>query len=56
MCILTELRVAYHDKLKEEFADPATADETTPYKYLSPAAEEVKKLVIAKTLLFTRQE
>lgn len=48
----TELRVAYHDKLKEEFADPATFNETTPYKYLGPAAEEVKKLVIAKTHLF----
>jgi len=48
----TELRVAYHNKLKEEFADPATATETTPYKYLGPAAEEVKKLVIAKTRLF----
>lgn len=48
----TELRVAYHDKLKQEFADPATASETTPYKYMAPAAEEVKKLVIAKTKLF----
>jgi fructose-bisphosphate aldolase class II len=48
----TELRVAYHDKLKEEFTDPITATETTPYKYLGPAAEEVKKLVIAKTQLF----
>ncbi len=51
----TELRVAYHDKLKEEFADPATATETTPYKYLGPAADEVKKLVIAKTRLFMGQ-
>ncbi len=48
----TELRVAYHDKLKEEFSDPATSAETTPYKYLAPAAEEVKKLVMAKTRLF----
>lgn len=48
----TELRVAYHNKLKEEFADPATATEITPYKYLGPAAEEVKKLVIAKIKLF----
>src|SRR3989344_657731 len=36
----TELRVAYHDKLKEEFTDPSTSSETTPYKYLAPAAEE----------------
>ena len=48
----TELRVAYHDKLKAEFSDPATSTETTPYKYLGSAAEEVKKLVIAKTRLF----
>ena len=48
----TELRVAYYDKLKEEFTNPATSTETTPYKYLGPAAEEVKKLVIAKTRLF----
>ncbi len=48
----TELRVAYHNKLKQEFADSATAGETTPYKYLGPAAEEVKKLVMAKTRLF----
>jgi fructose-bisphosphate aldolase class II len=48
----TELRVAYHDKLKAEFADPATMKETTPYKYLGPAAEEVKKLVMAKTRFF----
>lgn len=48
----TELRVAYHDKLKEEFADPAVSAETTPYKYLAPAADEVKKLVMAKIRLF----
>jgi fructose-bisphosphate aldolase class II len=48
----TELRVAYHDKLKAEMADPATMNETTPYKYLGPAAEEVKKLVMAKTKFF----
>ena len=46
----TELRVAYHDKLKEEMI--TMPNETTPYKYLGPAAEEVKKLVIAKTRLF----
>lgn len=46
----TELRVAYHDKLKEEMT--TMPNETTPYKYLGPAAEEVKKLVIAKTKLF----
>ncbi len=46
----TELRVAYHDKLKEEMT--TMPNETTPYKYLGPAAEEVKKLVVAKTKLF----
>lgn len=46
----TELRVAYHDKLKEEMA--TMPNETTPYKYLGPAAEEVQKLVAAKTRLF----
>lgn len=46
----TELRVAYHDKLKEEMA--TMPNETTPYKYLGPAAEEVKKLVIAKNQVF----
>jgi fructose-bisphosphate aldolase class II len=46
----TELRVAYHDKLKEEMT--TMPNETTPYKYLGPAAEEVKKLVMAKTRLF----
>lgn len=46
----TELRVAYHDKLKEEMV--TMPNETTPYKYLGPAAEEVKKLVMAKTGVF----
>ena len=52
----TELRVAYHDKLKEEFTNPATFNETTPYKYLGPASEEVKKIVMAKTRLFSGVE
>ena len=46
----TELRVAYHDKLKEEME--TMPNETTPYKYLGPAAEEVQKLVAAKTRVF----
>src|SRR5207253_975455 len=41
----TELRVAYHDELKRQLE---SGTETTPYKYLGPAAEEVKKLVSAK--------
>ena len=51
----TELRVAYHDKLKQEFTNPAISNETTPYKYLGPASEEVKKIVIAKVHLFMGQ-
>ena len=46
----TELRVAYHDKLKEEMV--TMPNETTPYKYLGPAAEEVQKLVAMKTKVF----
>ncbi|MEK9158077.1 MAG: class II fructose-bisphosphate aldolase [Patescibacteria group bacterium] len=46
----TELRVAYHDKLKEEFE--VNPNETTPYKYLGPAADEVQKLVAQKTKFF----
>jgi len=46
----TELRVAYHDALEKTMHDNPT--ETTPYKYLGPAAEEVKKLVLQKLALF----
>ena len=42
----TELRVAYHDEIKKQFEEKP--GETTPYKYLAPAAEEVKKLVAHK--------
>jgi len=47
----TELRVAYAKAIEESF-HKSEKQETTPYKYLSPAAEEVKKLVIHKTKLF----
>lgn len=46
----TELRVAYHDEIKRQME--ANPGETTPYKYLAPAADEVKKLVTAKSRLF----
>lgn len=46
----TELRVAYRDALDKTLDD--NPKETTPYKYLSPAVEEVKKLVALKTQLF----
>ena len=38
----TELRVAYHDSLRQELE--AKPKETTPYKYLDLAFEEVKKI------------
>lgn len=46
----TELRVAYQEELKEELA--AHPDQTTPYKYLGPAADKVRDLVQAKCHLF----
>lgn len=46
----TELRVAYHDSIAKTLQEYPT--ETTPYKYLGPAAEEVKKLVAQKIKLF----
>ena len=46
----TELRVAYHDEIKHQMETNPT--ETTPYKYLGPAVDQVKKLVAAKTRLF----
>ncbi len=46
----TELRVAYRNAIDKAFHD--NPNETTPYKYLGPAVEEVKKLVTAKIRLF----
>lgn len=46
----TELRVAYQEGIRDEIA--AHPDQTTPYKYLGPAAEKVRDLVAAKTRLF----
>ncbi|HZZ99666.1 MAG TPA: class II fructose-bisphosphate aldolase [Candidatus Paceibacterota bacterium] len=46
----TELRVAYHDEIKKQFAE--NPEQTTPYKYLQPAADEVKKLVAHKLEVF----
>lgn len=48
--INTELRVAYHEALEEEFEkEPG---QTTPYKFLKPSYEAVKNLVMKKTELF----
>lgn len=46
----TELRVAYRNAIDKAFHD--NPNETTPYKYLGPAVEEVKKLVSQKIKLF----
>lgn len=46
----TELRVAYKEGIHKVFHDKP--DETTPYKYLGPAVEEVKKVVSQKIKLF----
>ncbi len=46
----TELRVVYRNEIDKQFH--AHPNETTPYKYLGPAAEEVKKLVAQKIKLF----
>lgn len=55
----TELRVAYTRGLEEALHPlrrPADGvggkPETTPYKYLAPAAHKVKEVVVAKTRLF----
>lgn len=46
----TELRVAYRNEIDKQFH--IHPNETTPYKYLGPAVDEVKKLVAQKIKLF----
>ncbi|MCR4337909.1 MAG: ketose-bisphosphate aldolase [Candidatus Omnitrophica bacterium] len=46
----TELRVAYRNEIDKQFHEHP--NETTPYKYLGPAVDEVKKLVAQKIRLF----
>lgn len=46
----TELRVAYRGAIEKVFQEKP--NETTPYKYLSPGAQEVRRLVFHKTQLF----
>ncbi len=46
----TELRVAYRNEIDRQFH--AHPNETTPYKYLGPAVDEVKKLVTQKIKIF----
>lgn len=49
----TELRVAYKEGIHQVFHDKP--GETTPYKYLSPAVEEVKKIVAQKISIFMKK-
>ena len=46
----TELRVAYTEGLHKALHDKP--GETTPYKYLKPGVDEMKKVVLAKIKLF----
>ncbi len=46
----TELRVAYRNAIDKAFHEKP--NETTPYKYLGPAVEEVKKVVAQKIKVF----
>lgn len=46
----TELRVAYREGIDKAFHDKP--NETTPYKYLAPAIEDVKRVVAQKVRLF----
>jgi fructose/tagatose bisphosphate aldolase len=46
----TELRVAYKEGIESEMKEKPA--ETTPYKILAPAFEEVKKVVMEKIKLF----
>lgn len=50
----TELRVAYAMRLDEALHKADGTKETTPYKYMGPGADEVQKLVAAKTRVFMR--
>jgi len=49
----TELRVAYTEGIEKAIHQDQKL-ETTPYKYLGPAAEAVKKVVIEKVRLFIK--
>ncbi len=51
--INTELRLAYRDGLVASLKDHP--DETTPYKFVSPAVEHMKSFLVAKIRLFSGQ-
>lgn len=48
--INTDLRVAYHNALEEELEEEP--NQTTPYKFLAPSFEAMKKMVKQKLELF----
>ncbi len=51
--INTELRLAYREGLAQSLA--AHPDETTPYKFVSPAVEHMKAFLVGKIRLFAGQ-
>lgn len=51
--INTELRVAYRDSLKQSLAD--NPEETTPYKFLTPAVEAMQRFLAGKMRVFAGQ-
>jgi fructose-bisphosphate aldolase class II len=51
--INTELRVLYRDALKKSLAN--NPEETTPYKFLTPAVEEMQAFLAGKMRLFAGQ-
>ncbi len=51
--INTELRLAYKEGLTKSLAD--NPDETTPYKFVSPAIEHMKSFLVGKIRLFSGQ-
>ena len=48
--INTELRLAYRDGLGASLRD--NPDETTPYKFISPAVDHMKEFLVGKIRLF----
>ncbi len=51
--INTELRVLYRDSLRASFAD--APEETTPYKFLTPAVAAMQRYIVARMRLFAGQ-
>ena len=51
--INTELRVLYRDALKKSLAD--NPEETTPYKFLTPAVEAMQAFLAGKMRVFAGQ-